>query len=58
MHNIYYVGRIFRMEYLLWDEKSKTLSVGNKFSAKFCVAFHIFIGKSRKKLFKCTPAST
>lgn len=46
MHHFYYVGQIFRIEYLLWDEKSKKLSIDNTNFAKFSVALHIFLGKS------------
>lgn len=42
---IHVIGRIFRMEYLMWDKNSKKLCINRKFRSKFSIVLHIFAGK-------------
>lgn len=52
LEHVYRTGNFVLMEYLQWDNKLKKLKIGNGFTQKFAVFWHIFIGKSGNFFFK------
>lgn len=54
LEHLYRAGSFVLMEYLEWDNKLKTLKIGNGFKQKFAVLWHIFIGKKIVLFFPLT----